>query len=54
MFIDKKMNGRERFINIMDYKPVDRMPNYEFGFWEQTKELWIKEGAEGIGSSLEL
>jgi hypothetical protein len=44
MFTDKKMNGRERFINIMDYKPVDRVPNYEFGFWEQTKEVWIKEG----------
>lgn len=44
MFTEKKMNGRERFINTMDYKPVDRVPNYEAGVWGQTKERWINEG----------
>ncbi|HHY83496.1 MAG TPA: hypothetical protein GX505_12600 [Clostridiales bacterium] len=44
MFTDKKMNGRERFINVMEYKPVDKVPNYEAGVWEQTKERWVKEG----------
>ena len=37
-------NGRERFCSTMDYKPVDRVPNYEAGVWGQTKERWIREG----------
>lgn len=44
MFTERKMNGRERFINVMEYKPVDRVPNYEVGYWGQTKERWINEG----------
>jgi len=38
------MNERKRFINTMEYKPVDRVPNHEVGVWAQTKERWIKEG----------
>ncbi|HBP38584.1 MAG TPA: hypothetical protein DD640_07565, partial [Clostridiales bacterium] len=38
------MNSRERFLNTMAYKPVDRVPNYEAGVWGQTKERWISEG----------
>ena len=38
------MTERERFINVMDYAPVDRVPNHELGAWEQTKERWKKEG----------
>lgn len=44
MFTERKMNGRERFINVMEYKPVDKVPNYEVGVWGQTKERWIGEG----------
>lgn len=44
MFTDKKMTSRERFTNLMDYKPVDRVPNHEVGVWAQTKERWINEG----------
>jgi uroporphyrinogen decarboxylase len=44
MSVGKEMNGRERFINVMEYKPVDKVPNYEAGVWEQTKERWIQEG----------
>ena len=38
------MTERERFLNVMEYKPVDRVPNHEAGVWAQTKERWIKEG----------
>jgi len=39
------MTERERFINTMEYAPVDRVPNHELGVWEQTKERWKREGA---------
>jgi len=38
------MTERQRFINVMEYKPVDRVPNHEVGVWAQTKERWIREG----------
>ncbi|MCL2351640.1 MAG: hypothetical protein FWC55_03805 [Firmicutes bacterium] len=44
MFTDKQMTQRERFINVMEYRPVDRAPNHEVGVWAQTKERWKKEG----------
>ncbi len=44
MLTSKPMTGRERFINVMEYKPVDKVPNYEAGVWGQTKERWIQEG----------
>jgi len=44
MFQDKQMTGRERFLAVMDYKPVDKVPNYEAGVWNQTKDRWIEEG----------
>ena len=40
------MTGRERFINTMEYKPVDRVPNYEMGVWEQTVDRWESEGLD--------
>lgn len=39
------MNDRERFLAVMEYKPVDRVPNWELGLWGQTQERWLKEGA---------
>jgi len=44
MFTSAKLSNRVRFINAMEYKPVDRIPNYEAGVWEQTKNRWIHEG----------
>ena len=44
MFCNEKMTERERFINVMEYKAVDRVPNHEAGVWEQTKERWVREG----------
>jgi len=38
------MTERERFINTMEYKPVDHIPNYELGVWPQTVACWEKEG----------
>jgi len=35
---------RERFYRVMDYKPCEKIPNYELGVWGQTKEQWEKEG----------
>ena len=44
MFIERKMTDRERFLNVMEYKSVDRVPNHEAGVWAQTKDRWVKEG----------
>jgi uroporphyrinogen decarboxylase len=38
------MTNRERFLNVFSYKPVDRIPNYEFGYWIETLEEWKKFG----------
>jgi len=27
------MTQRERFHNVLDFKPVDVVPNYELGYW---------------------
>jgi len=38
------MNDRERFLQVMAFEPVDRVPNYELCCWGQTIERWFKEG----------
>lgn len=38
------LNYKERFLNIMKFKPVDEIPNFEGGIWPQTKERWEAEG----------
>jgi len=38
------MNSLERFLKVMEYEPVDRVPNYELGVWPQTAERWFEEG----------
>jgi len=38
------MNARERFKNIMHFKPVDRCPIRDFGFWDETLLVWKKYG----------
>jgi uroporphyrinogen decarboxylase len=37
------MNQRERFLAVYNYKPVDRCPIWDFGFWDETLELWRAE-----------
>jgi hypothetical protein len=48
------MTPRENFVRCMHFQPVDRVPNFELGYWGQTLERWIAEGmpraaAEGGG-----
>jgi len=38
------MNQRERFINCLTHKPIDRIPNMELGVWPETIERWQGEG----------
>jgi hypothetical protein len=39
------MTTKERFINALLFRPVDRVPNLEIGPWRQTRDRWIREGA---------
>jgi hypothetical protein len=48
------MNDRERFLNCMHFKPVDRIPRWEWGFRPDTTERWHREGLtsnvpDGVG-----
>ncbi|MBM3214687.1 hypothetical protein FJZ36_07210 [Candidatus Poribacteria bacterium] len=38
------MTHRERFHAVMEYRPVDRVPNWELGIWPQTLQRWLREG----------
>ena len=38
------MNHRERFLRTFQFKDVDRVPDYEFGFWAETIDRWHREG----------
>ncbi|MCE9613860.1 MAG: hypothetical protein K8T26_06255 [Lentisphaerae bacterium] len=46
------MNNRERFDALMDFRPVDRVPAWYFGYWRETGERWAKE-AGGTLANLE-
>ena len=41
------MTHKERFVNTLKFKPVDRIPCMEIALWGQTIERWIGEGAPG-------
>jgi hypothetical protein len=38
------MTYLERFLAVMEYRAVDRVPNWELGVWPQTRERWEREG----------
>ncbi len=38
------MTQRERFLATMRYQPVDHVPDYEFGYWDDTFKRWHHEG----------
>ena len=38
------MNHLQRFLALMEYEPVDRVPNWEVGVWPQTRLRWESEG----------
>lgn len=41
---EKEMNNRTRFLNLLDGKPVDRMPAVHFGYWRELLIDWANEG----------
>ena len=38
------MNLRERWRRTMFFQRVDRIPNFEFGYWDETLWEWHKQG----------
>ena len=38
------MNKKERFLRVFQFKDVDRVPDYEFGYWTETIQRWHGEG----------
>jgi len=42
------MTERERFLAVMDYRAVDRVPNHELGVWPQTVERWRREAPADV------
>ena len=40
------MNHLERFLAVMECKPVDRVPNWEIAAWPQTRDRWQAEGLD--------
>lgn len=41
---DSGYNHRERFLRTMRFQSVDRVPNWEFGYWGETLARWHDEG----------
>jgi uroporphyrinogen decarboxylase len=39
-----KMNARERFNAVTHFEKPDRVPNEDFGYWDETIERWYGEG----------
>ncbi len=35
---------RQRWQDAMHFRPVDRLPNFEFGYWAQTLQAWHAQG----------
>ena len=42
--MNKPMTDGERFLATMHYRPRDRSPICDFGFWPETIELWHAQG----------
>lgn len=39
-----RLNARERWQRTFHYQNVDRVPNYEFGYWDQLYAEWHQQG----------
>ncbi|MBR5187050.1 MAG: hypothetical protein IKW18_01150, partial [Clostridia bacterium] len=37
------MTNRERALNILNYKPIDRMPAVHFGYWQELLDEWAEQ-----------
>lgn len=43
--IDKNfITPRERFKRVMQFQGVDRIPHFEFGYWDEVYNIWQKQG----------
>ncbi len=40
----RTMTTRERFNKVMHWQGVDRVPNMDFGYWDETITAWHKQG----------
>ncbi len=40
-----KLSSRDQFLKVMEYEPVEYIPNWEAGAWPQAHERWLSEGA---------
>jgi len=38
------LTSRERFRRVMHYQSVDRVPHFEFGYWNETYRTWHQQG----------
>ena len=38
------MNNKERAMNILHFKDVDRLPAVHFGYWAELLEEWAAQG----------
>jgi len=47
------MHLKERFYNVTHFKPVDRIPDIEFGYWDETMGVWKKQGLPGDVANLD-
>jgi hypothetical protein len=48
------MTDRERFAAVMSYQPVDRVPVWYFGYWQETLDRWMREGLTGADQIAEV
>ncbi|MFW6158273.1 MAG: hypothetical protein ACOC8E_02815 [Planctomycetota bacterium] len=39
-----EMTFRERFLNTYHYRPADRVPDMEFGYWAENYAVWHEQG----------
>jgi len=42
------MNSKEMFTKILNFEPVDRILNWEFGYWGGVINRWYKEGLSKV------
>ena len=38
------MDNRERTMNILHYRPADRLPAVHFGYWRDLLKEWAEQG----------
>jgi hypothetical protein len=48
----EQLTDRDRFLRIMSYQAVDRVPYWEMTLWGQTLDRWLSEGMPTIETDL--